>query len=211
MLRIPELGDFEWPEGDIHCKAHLENRWVDAKRPLEYVVNMGVCVQAGGNCGVWPKFLSGVFQTVYTFEPDPTNFLFLCKNVPEKNVIKFNAALGYGRRCISTVLPAHEKDNVGALQCEDGGVIPVLHIDDLGLPACDLIQLDIEGMELLALMGGRQTIEKYSPVIMIEDKGLSEKYGYKQGEAISYLQAMGYQIVESVKRDIILCKKESSV
>lgn len=210
MLVIPELGSFEWPSDDIHGKANLENRWVDAKKPLEFVSGRQVCVQAGGNCGVWPRFLSREFQTVYTFEPDPRNFLYLCRNVPELNVVKFNAALGYGRRCVRMELPAHESNNVGALQCGDDGNIPTLRIDDLGLPACDLIQLDIEGMEILALMGAVETIKKYSPVIMIEDKGLSEKYGYKCGEAVSWLANFGYEPVKSVKKDIILCKKELS-
>lgn len=211
MFHIPELGDFEWPEGDIHCRAGHANEWFYAKRPLEFVRDRKVCVQAGGNCGVWPRLLSREFKTVYTFEPDPTNFMYLCRNVPEFNVVKFNAALGYGRRCISTVFPPNETGNIGALQCEDGGNIPTLRIDDLGLPACDLIQLDIEGMEILALMGAVETIKKFSPVIMIEDKGLSEKYGYKCGEAISWLANFGYEVMEKVKRDIILCKKESSV
>jgi len=50
-------------------------------------------------------------------------------------------------------------------------------IDDLGLDACDLIQLDVEGFEAKVLQGASQTITRCRPVIMVEDRGHGTRYG----------------------------------
>jgi hypothetical protein len=41
-------------------------------------------------------------------------------------------------------------------------------IDDLNLPSCDLIHLDVEGYEAAALQGAIETIKKFKPVVIIE-------------------------------------------
>jgi hypothetical protein len=81
----------------------------------------------------------------------------------------------------------------------------VLTIDSLSLPNCDLIYLDIEGYEMLALFGAANTISNYFPVIAVEDKGLSETFGYKKGDIEYYLiHEWDYKVVERPGRDVIL-------
>jgi hypothetical protein len=48
------------------------------------------------------------------------------------------------------------------------GSCPTYKIDDLSLPICDLIHLDIEGYEYYALQVGIETITTCKPVIVIE-------------------------------------------
>jgi hypothetical protein len=64
--------------------------------------------------------------------------------------------------------------NIGGCYVDEGGKYSVstIAIDDLYLTACDLIILDIEGSEPFALEGARATIDKFKPVIMVEDRGL---------------------------------------
>lgn len=65
--------------------------------------------------------------------------------------------------------------------------VRMLTIDSLQLPRLDFIKIDVEGMELEALAGGRATIEKHKPAMLIEsiktDKPallkFLEEYGYK--------------------------------
>lgn len=41
-------------------------------------------------------------------------------------------------------------------------------LDELNLPRVDFIKIDIEGMEMEALAGARETIRKYRPILLIE-------------------------------------------
>lgn len=154
---------------------------------LPLVKQKRVAVQAGGCCGVFPKLLAQHFDYVYTFEPDLENFEALCRNVPEHNVFKFPAALGVNHEGVSIVVPERTNTNVGALTTTAIGPIPTLVIDDLALQQCDLIYLDVEGAEENALVGAAFTIERYSPVIVYEQKDLGpdpfhliEDLGYRK-------------------------------
>lgn len=163
-----------------------------------------VAVQAGGNCGIWPKALGEKFGAVYTFEPDPVNFRCLCANAPAENVFKFNAALGDKHRQIGLVA---RPDNCGAHYVAEIGNIPMLRIDDIDLDECDLIYLDVEGFELNALRGAATTISKCHPVIVAEDKGLSARYAVNRGAVAEWLKfEFGYRVAETVNKDVVLVR-----
>jgi FkbM family methyltransferase len=136
---------------------------------LGRVKNFGVCVQAGGNLGLYPKLLSQRFSTVYTFEPDIINFYCLSKNVTSDNVIKINAALGNSNELVS--VDVLSTDNLGMNKISKSGsspTIPMFKIDQLNLQSCDLIWLDIEQSEKEAIFGAEETIKKFRPLVAIE-------------------------------------------
>jgi FkbM family methyltransferase len=133
-----------WPASDKNAAAVLFAQAGDVEKVYPHVAKFGVAVQAGGNCGLWPRELGKKFSTVYTFEPDPVNFRCLCANAPDEHIFKFNAALGNERGLVSLNL---RPDNVGAHSVSGGGIIPSMRIDDLELNECDLIYLDVEGFE----------------------------------------------------------------
>jgi FkbM family methyltransferase len=190
-----------WPATDVGAAAVLFAGVADLAVAYRHCREFNVAVQAGGNCGIWPKDLGKKFRVVYTFEPDPMNFRCLCANAPAENVFKFNAGLGAGHRTTSLLL---RPDNVGAHQIGGAGDIPMLRIDDLALAACDLICLDVEGFELNALIGALETIERFQPTIVVEDKGVA---GVKQGQVVSWLvHGMGYSVAEKVSKDVILVR-----
>ena len=193
-----------FPENDTHCHQVVIDSVKDVERALAYVEHKGVAVQAGGNVGTWPKYLAAQFDVVYTAEPEINNFRCLMNNVTEDNIVPLHVAFGQTHELIKVGLTNKERDNTGAYFVDGEGIVPTIRIDDLALKGCDLIQLDIEGYELFALMGGEETIKKYRPVIMLEDKGLSEKYQYQKGAVVKYLEPLGYKLAESIKRDIIL-------
>lgn len=197
-----EIRGYLWPESDIDCAAVVFDWLPDLDQAVAVCEKFDVAVQAGGNCGVWPKKLAEKFKAVYTFEPEPQNFTCLAYNCPQSNIVKFQAALGLKRKMVSMAYE-HGPRNMGAVYVDGGGNIPVLKIDDLCLPACDLIQLDLEGYDLEALMGGYGTIARFKPVIMAEDKGLSRRYGVEQGEIERYLKPLGYKVRARPHRDII--------
>ncbi len=170
---------------------------------LEHTPGRGIVVQAGGNVGILANGLAQTFQHVYTFEPDEDNFKCLDHNVVARNVTKRRAALGASTDCgvsLDTM-----QANCGS-HCVNGvGSIPVETIDGLALDACDLIVLDVEGYELFALRGAEQTIAKHKPTIILEDKGLSRRYGIAQGDAPGWLmEKFGYSVVKHTSRDVVL-------
>lgn len=193
----------KWPKRDRECRAVIPNQVKDLERALKHVKEHVVCVQAGGNVGYWPKYLSTRFETVYTFEPDAENYDCLQQNVTEPNIVTQCAALGdeYSRGGLDG-----DPINCGSYQVCDGDDFDVITIDSLKLDALDFLCLDIEGMELKAIEGGIETIKTYSPVIMVEDKGHSERYGSKVGDIASFLEDYGYEVIDKIHRDIILAR-----
>lgn len=189
-----------YPEHDKEARKVVEAQVKDLDFALDLVGNFAACVQAGGNVGVWPKYLAKRFQTVYTFEPDHENFHCLVYNAPEPNIIKVQGFLGDDRRLVGI---DRVEGNCGAHQLDGLGNIPMFRIDDLNLPNCGLIQLDIEGMEYWALNGALETLKRCKPVIMVEDKGLSERYDVKQGEIRWLMKTVGYEFVKRRHRDDI--------
>jgi FkbM family methyltransferase len=208
---IPEtkmVHGYVWPACDVAAAAVIHDQVHDALRALPYVTQRQTVIQAGGNTGVWPNFFAQHFAHVYTFEPEPLNFQCLLANCADPRIIKHEAALGHERGNVHMSYPAG-RSNMGACQVEAGGDIPMLRIDDCGLTDCDLIQLDLEGYEPQALLGATQTIERFSPVIMVEDKGLSERYGIPRGWAASetgFLYEHGYRLMEQIHRDWIFAR-----
>lgn len=192
-------GDW-WPKGDNECRPAVMRTYKDAEKAIALCNKLEVAIQAGGNCGIWPRHLAKKFETVYTFEPDLTNFLCLNLNVPDENVIRIQAALGDKARGISMI---ETPKNIGAHRVGSKGFIPVMRIDDMRLTACDLIQLDIEGYEVHALRGAVHTIDNYKPVIMLEDKGHHRKYNLPDEALDELLITLGYVYHSCINRDVI--------
>lgn len=189
-------GQWLWPESDTRAAEFVFKRLPDLYKALEHVWRFGICVQAGGNCGVWPKHLATVFETVYTFEADPLNFRCLCANVPEENVFKIPMALCADMAPVEMI----RSDNIGAHYVEGKGSIPTQRIDNMCLRGLDFLQLDIEGHEHEVLLGADETIGEYSPVIMIEDKDY--KRGIERGATVETSSSQCSQLLRSWNYDI---------
>lgn len=199
---------FHWPENDQHCAKVIFESLGDLSFAIKQVgLNNEVAVQAGGNCGVWPAFLANHFEWVYTFEPDIENFRHLVRNVPN-NVIASRAALG-SEPAMADISRVHK--NCGASYIDGAGNIPVTTLD---IVLCDprvkvgFIALDVEGYELNAIMGARRLIDRCSPIIQFEDKGLSERYGYQKGAAKEWLvNEHNYEALAKINNDIVMGPK----
>lgn len=160
---------FAVPSRDSNNVRHRRVTQGDAAiERLKPMFSGGVCIQAGANWGYWPLRLSKIFDTVYTFEPDPVCFSCLCMNTARKtNMYRFQSVLGNERKLVEL---KRDTDTTGNQTIDGPGPIPTLRIDDLGLQECALIYLDIEGQELNAAKGGLETIERCKPVIIYEER-----------------------------------------
>lgn len=169
-VEVEGIRGWWWPKADEGAWDGPLQDWYQLKNAFEHIKEKGVVVQAGGNCGLYPRLLSDIFERVYTFEPDLYNFHFLVRNCQKENIIKINTALGDRNGLVESIRA--DKDfgnpNCGALRLTEGKFIPVLTLDQLQLDRCDYIQLDCEGFEPLVIVGAQETIRRYLPVITTE-------------------------------------------
>jgi len=187
-----------WPKTDKRCWQYMLDHPDIPEKVSQYVgkKNRKVIIQAGGNAGFYPKKYADLFETVYTFEPDWLNFYCLNLNVPNSNVIKSQACLGNEHKLVSLNV---KEVNRGKNFVSGGGIYPVYKIDDLNLNQCSAIQLDIEGFEYYALLGGIETIKKYKPVIVLEIWDQLDNRYEKHINSSTYklLESLGYEHVDS--------------
>jgi len=186
-----------WPKEDVGTWKFLNNHLDLPTKISKYVTDKKVVVQAGGNCGLYPKQYGKLFNTVYTFEPDWLNFYCLVKNCPDENIIKSQACVGNSPGLVKLKVKDWSR---GKSFINGEGSYPVYLIDNLGLTDCSLIHLDIEGYEYFALCGAINTITKFKPVIAIEmwdqlDTRFGENINNKTEEL---LLSLGYQFVEKL-------------
>lgn len=118
---------------------------------------------------------------VFAFEPQRVVFQILCGNVALNglpNVQCYQKAVGARRGTVGVPALNQELDqNFGGLKLGDrppdrGEPTEVVTIDDLDLPACRLIKIDVEGMEVDVLAGAANTIRKHGPILFVENNRL---------------------------------------
>jgi FkbM family methyltransferase len=193
-----------WPDYDVGLESVID--WVeDIPKIMAYVDNHSVCVQAGGACGVWPYYFAKYFEVVYTFEPHPDNFKCMVQNVDREYVGCQQAALGAEEGTGSLAIHETELGNAGAYYIRNGDDVKITTIDNLQLPNCGLIQLDVEGSELDALVGAQMTLKRCRPTVVIEIKPLPQlvERGESPTAAHDFLKTIGYQPVRFLHRDVV--------
>lgn len=196
---IEERENWWWPKNDVDGWNYM-NKYPDVPEKLSsHVKNKNVVVQAGGSCGFYILNYANIFNTVYTFEPDPLNFICLTVNVDLPNVVKFQACVGNDSNFRSLRTYGHD---TSATHVSGHGILPTMKIDDLKLEACDLIQLDTEGFEYFGLLGAKETIEKFKPVISVE---WWEEWGTRYGVTLKmiedFLSQWNYKLVAEYATD----------
>jgi FkbM family methyltransferase len=189
-----------WPQGDQGGWQASHGNLPDLARAVDYCKQKRQVVQAGSLGGVWPKYLTSLFEEVFTFEPDPINYECTRRNLEGiKNVVAYHCALGAASG--GTVgLAEYAPDNRGAGYVNGFGAIDLFAGDDLNLSRVDLIVLDVEGYEAAALRGLARTVRNSFPVVMLEHKHW-QRYGE---DPVEYLKSLGYSIATTVNRDVIM-------
>lgn len=199
-----------WPINDENSWKYQNEFGELPEKLLPYIKNKNIMVQAGGNCGYLLNSFTNHFNVIYTFEPDPVNFYCLNQNISSPNVIKMQSCLGDKANTVNTqqLIRPDRPNDTGGVHVSGEGYIPTIVLDNLNLPGCDLIQLDIEGYELKALNGAIETIKKYKPVLCIEfcEKWL-ERYNDNSEKILNLLKELNYINVDSYGVDKIFISK----
>lgn len=168
---------------------------------LELVDNWQTALDGGANIGSWSKVLKDRFKEVHAFEPAEDTYEALAKNIEcwnaQDTVHTYQMALSDERTNVSMQTAKKNARSV-TRQIVAGGDIQSIRIDDLSLTRLDFLKLDVEGYEEKALRGALETIEKFKPVVMIENKASQNaKYGDSQG-AHRLLIELGYENVAQI-------------
>jgi FkbM family methyltransferase len=211
------MKDFDWNsfEGSRVGLEWSRRDLQNLEAALRLTPRRALAIQAGGNLGIFAKRLARDFDHVYTFEPDHYNFRALCKNAPEANIFKLQAALGEYPGPINFCLErrdgrkvTHEGTHHVATYVDQTGhvatlpgPVPMLRLDDLGFRFCDLLYLDVEGFELPALLGAAETIAHCRPVIAVEINKQSELAGFQPSDIVEAITRHGYRAAASVGSD----------
>jgi FkbM family methyltransferase len=161
---------------------------------MSHVTEFDTVIQAGGCCGMYPRFYKNYFKHVYTFEPDPISFSALLMNCAGNEYHKFNCGLSNMTTTGEMYRP--HTNNIGMNELRLGvGEIPVLTLDSLDIQKCNLLHLDVEGAEESVIMGARELIEKNNPVVIVE-----------RGNGAELLIQMGYTRVHVLPMDHVFAK-----
>ena len=116
-------------------------------------------------------------KKVHAFEPIPQTYAMLLKNITlnrlEQTIIPHN--IGLGDDSSSGEIFLHYADNIGGTSMKKSATcnnyslkIHALDDIDLGEEKIDFVKIDVENLELQALAGMKNTLQKYRPVVFIE-------------------------------------------
>ncbi len=156
-------------------------------------------VEAGANIGAHKVHLAklvGEQGAVFAFEPQRIVFQTLCANIALNQLVNVvTCQQGLGRQFGEMVLPNVDprlENNFGGLSLlteGDGEKVGIVTIDSLGLQRCNLIKVDVEGMEEEVISGAVNTIAKFRPILYLENDRAE-----KSASLIRFLQSLNYRV-----------------
>ena len=168
--------------GATHIESELSQIFVIVDR----LQSGSIIIDGGANAGFFTipvaNRVRGRDIRILSFEPQRRIFSGLAGSLAINNldhVMAFNAALGAepGWRRVAEVDYSQPQD-FGLVQVNgetqdqrdwlDPQQCEITTVDSLSLPRLDFLKLDVEGFEIAALWGGRDTIQQHRPWIWIE-------------------------------------------
>lgn len=150
-----------------------------------------IAIDCGANIGVhtieWASAMTG-WGSVIAIEAQERIYYALAGNIAINNcfnALAVNAAVSSESGTLQIPNPDYfTPSSFGSLELqqrpnnefigqqinytENTVIVRKMTLDELNLPRVDFIKIDIEGMEMEALSGARETINRYHPVLLIE-------------------------------------------
>lgn len=136
-------------------------------------------LELGANIGAHTVCLAklvGPRGRVIALEPQRVVFQTLCANVALNNLQNVDCRhLAAGEISGSVIMPRMDytqEFNFAGISVgltKEGEQVQLTTIDELELPACHFIKLDIEGMEREAIQGATKTINRFKPFLYVEN------------------------------------------
>lgn len=168
----------------------------------KYVRNDGIAIDVGASSGVYAYHLSRMARTVYAFEPMP-EYAERIRRLRIGNILVENVALSSqeGQAKLRIPLVSSQTEDKGMASLEPRAVtdqqlsriveVPMHRLDDYGLRNVSFIKIDVEGHEEEVLEGGRETIARDRPCLLLEIEERHNPGGLKRID--NHLSALGYE------------------
>jgi FkbM family methyltransferase len=158
-------------------------------------------VDVGANIGLLTLTAAqavGHHGHVFSVEPHPQTFSYLCENVALNgfaHVDCFQCVLGAERGAV--YLSEGLSDDERAVQLDNSGVqVPARTLDEI-VPAgtnLTLLKVDVEGYEQFVFEGGRQTLERTACVYFEGFDELAARFGSSVNDTIGLLTSLGFSV-----------------
>lgn len=157
-------------------------------QPGDWVIDVGANI--GTHSVAFAKAV-GENGKVYSFEAQRVVHQLLCGNVALNGCLNVHAMnLGVSDAPGITKLPVFGGGNVGAVKIEgwgEGEPLQLVPLDAFNFPRCNLIKIDVEGMEGKVLQGAAATIARHRPLLFVENNQAAAS-----AALISHLKGWGY-------------------
>ena len=178
------------PDGDRPADEHICGITYKLARP--HIKNFEIGIDVGCRIGEFSHFMQYDFEHLYCF--DPNYHPKFPSNVDMRHATHYNCALGDKYGTITMFGGMHTvRENV---KPTEKACIP---LDRFSFAKkIGLIKIDVEGFEEKVLKGAQKILEKYSPVIIVEQNHVTIDGVLKS--AINYLESINYKVVDLCPR-----------
>lgn len=200
------------PEGD-HRVAPVESlnfqtyEEKDASMILKLVPEQGVVFDVGANMGWYSLLIARQVKgcQIHAFEPIPKTYSFLIKNInlnQAVNVIAHPFGLSNERKDMTFYFYPEGSGNASSANLSertDAELVTchVERLDDFAIANklhVDFIKCDVEGAELFAFQGAKETLKRDKPIVFTEMlRKWAAKFNYHPNEILALFSSLGYR------------------
>ena len=184
-----------------------------------YISKDSICADVGANIGIYSIFFARIATEghVYAFEPHPLNRKVLALNAELndlKNITIHDCLIGEKEGIVnfsissdlaySSMLPTHRKIETKSVQLKCTTLDNVFyHLNK----RIDVLKIDVEGAELLALKGSSKLLSHDSlkpKALLVEINEENEKvYNYTPSDINKFMQTYGYTPYSIFKNKLV--------
>lgn len=197
MISQNKYGKYSVPDHNTSASRTIRSGGIYEPETIKYILNHcrdGNVIHCGAYFGDFLPALGKIPGTVFAFEPNMENYNHAKETIVLnglENIHLRNVALSDK----SDILNIKVKDGSNFLgggshlvenETNDTHKIKSVSIDELELNNISLIHLDVEGHEEKVILGAIKTIQKYKPILIVENLPSKETFN-------KLLKPLGYQ------------------
>lgn len=183
--------------------TYQRSKW---ERAIGLCKQRRTAVDIGAHVGLWSMPLARHFDRVEAFEPLPGHADCWERNLEGAgNAVLHMAALGDKLGSVMMSTEDRSSGDTHVVEAGAGEMVPLMRLDEYALQDVDLMKLDCEGYELLALRGGKETLMRCKPVVVVEQKPQhADRYGFEPLAACRFLEGLGARLLGEIVGDYYL-------